>query len=57
MAMIWSNAICNDKPLEVSEEEEKHYAWGHGVVCCGECTTIVEARESWMQVYGESSKA
>jgi len=50
--IVASHAICDGRPMNVPAEEEKIFSWGRGVVCCGSCACIVEARESWMEVYG-----
>ena len=48
--MITADTACG-REIRVKAKDVRNYDWGSVVLCCSNCSNIVLARNSWMEVY------
>jgi hypothetical protein len=48
--IITAETACG-RTVKSPQKDVRIYPWGEGVVCCDACTSVVDTRWSWFEVY------
>ena len=49
--IVTADTACGRNDVRVNSKDLRSYDWGTVAMCCGSCTNVVLARNSWYEVY------